>query len=167
MAADTDKLTDILNSRGFYTELTNELLRSVRYRHPFSLAYIDVDNFKSINDSKGHAEGDKLLIEVAQCLKVSLRITDSVARLGGDEFACLFPETGQKASKSAFAKASKALDRRMKCYHWPVSFSVGLVTFERIPTDIKEAMRIADDLMYTVKNADKNNISYQVWHGKV
>ena len=167
IAADTDKLTSICNARGFYAELANELLRSVRYEHIFSLAYIDIDNFKFVNDSLGHAEGDKLLIEVAQCLKDSLRATDVVARLGGDEFVCLFPETGQDASTAAFAKASEELRRRMKRYHWPVSFSVGLVTFENMPTDIKEAMKIADDLMYSVKNADKNNISYKVWHGNI
>lgn len=165
-AADTDKLTNICNSRGFYAELANELLRSIRYEHKFSLAYIDIDDFKLINDSKGHAEGDKLLIEVAKCLKHSLRATDIVARLGGDEFACLFPETGQAASKAAFAKASEELQSRMNNYHWPVSFSVGLVTFENLPTDIKEAMKIADDLMYSVKNRGKDNISYKIWHGK-
>ena len=167
MAADTDKLTNILNSRGFYAELANELVRSVRYEHKFSLAYMDIDNFKFVNDSLGHAEGDKLLIEVANCLKDSLRTTDSLARLGGDEFACLFPETGQNESKAAFAKASEELQMRMNRYHWPVSFSVGLVTFESMPADIKEAMKIADDLMYSVKNADKDNISYKVWHGKI
>lgn len=167
IAADTDKLTNIWNSRGFYAELANELLRSVRYEHEFSLAYIDIDNFKFVNDSRGHAEGDRLLIEVAKCLEDSLRETDAIARLGGDEFACLFPETGQDESKVAFAKASKELQKRMNSYHWPVSFSVGLVTFESTPTDIKEAMKIADDLMYSVKNADKDNISYKVWQGKI
>lgn len=166
-AADTDKLTNIWNLRGFYVELANELVRSARYEHIFSLAYVDIDNFKYVNDSQGHAEGDRLLIEVAKCLKESLRETDTVARLGGDEFACLLPETEQDASKAAFTKASEELQRRMNSYDWPVSFSVGLVTFETMPTDIKEAMKIADDLMYSVKNADKNNISYRVWHGNV
>ncbi len=167
IAADTDKLTNIYNSRGFYTELANELLRSIRYDHIFSLAYIDIDNFKYVNDSRGHAEGDKLLIKVAHCLKDSLRETDSVARLGGDEFACLFPEAGQEASKAAFAKASEELKKKMERYHWPVSFSVGLVTFEKMPADIKEAMKVADELMYSVKNANKNNVSYRVWRGKI
>lgn len=165
-AADTDSLTNINNSRGFYVELANELLRSTRYQHIFSLAYIDVDNFKNINDTLGHAEGDRVLIEIANCLKESLRITDSVARLGGDEFACLLPETEQEDAKLAFAKASALLKKRMKNRHWPISFSVGLVTFETIPSDIKEAMRISDDLMYSVKNAEKNNVSYKLWHGK-
>ncbi len=166
IAADTDKLTNIWNSRGFYAELANELLRSVRYEHKFSLAYIDIDNFKAVNDSKGHAEGDKLLIEVAKCLKNYLRETDIVARLGGDEFVCLFPEAGQEASKAAFAKANEELQKKMKRNQWPVTFSVGLVTFESMPTDIKETMKIADDLMYSVKNAEKANISYKVWNGK-
>jgi diguanylate cyclase (GGDEF)-like protein len=163
IAADTDKLTNILNLRGFYAELANELVRSVRYDHVFSLAYIDIDNFKNINDSKGHIEGDKLLIEVANCLKDSLRATDIIARLGGDEFACLLPETGQEASKVAFTKANQELQKRMKHYHWPVSFSIGLVTFESMPTDIKQAIKIADDLMYSVKNTNKDSISFKVW----
>ncbi len=166
VAADTDSLTNINNSRGFYVELANELLRSSRYEHVFSLAYLDIDNFKFINDSLGHATGDKLLVEVANCLKSSLRKTDIVARLGGDEFACLLPETEQLEAKAAFFKASELLRKRMKICDWPVSFSVGLVTFDTMPVDIKETMKIADELMYSVKNKKKNNISYQVWHGK-
>ncbi len=165
-AADTDSLTHINNSRGFYIELANELLRSSRYQHIFSLAYIDIDNFKAINDSVGHAEGDRLLIEVAHCLKSSLRATDIVARLGGDEFACLLPETEQEEARIAFTKANALLAQKMTKGKWPVSFSIGLVTFETMPNDIKQAMKISDDLMYSVKNADKNNISYKIWHGK-
>jgi len=165
-AADTDHLTSVFNARGFYIELANELLRSSRYEHIFSLAYIDIDNFKYVNDSQGHAEGDRLLIEVARCLKEALRATDIVARLGGDEFACLLPETKQEEAKAAFLKASELLQSKMRISDWPVSFSVGLVTFETIPADIKEAMKIADDLMYSVKKSEKNNISYNVWHGK-
>ena len=166
-AADTDYLTNIYNSRGFYIELANELVRSSRYEHVFSLAYIDIDNFKLVNDSRGHLAGDQLLIEVASSLKESLRATDTVARLGGDEFSCLLPETGQEEAKAAFAKASELLVQRMKNSNWPVTFSVGIVTFETMPEDIKEAMKVADELMYSVKNLDKNNVSYKIWHGKV
>ncbi len=167
IAADFDNLTGINNSRGFYIELANELVRSSRYAHIFSLAYLDIDNFKFVNDSRGHAAGDELLIGVANCLKKSLRTTDTVARLGGDEFACLLPETRQEEAKAAFAKASNLLEKYMIHGKWPVSFSVGMVTFETMPSDIKEAMKIADELMYSVKNSDKNNISYKIWHGKV
>jgi len=166
VAADTDTLTSICNSRSFYHELTNELVRSRRYKHFFSLAYLDIDNFKYVNDSMGHVEGDKLLIEVAKCLKANLRETDTVARLGGDEFACLFPETGEEESKSAFEKTSSELERLMICNHWPVSFSIGLVTFKAIPKNIKDTMKIADDLMYSVKNSGKNSICFELWKGK-
>lgn len=165
LAADTDDLTGISNSRSFYVELANELVRSHRYGHVFSLAYLDVDEFKHINDSQGHLEGDRLLIEVAKCLKTSLRKTDTAARLGGDEFACLFPETDRQKAEIAFTSVSETLRKRMKEHGWDVTFSAGLVTFDTIPEDVKEAIKVADELMYSVKNGEKNNIAYKVWHG--
>ena len=104
--ANTDNLTGLSNSRSFYLDLANEILRSIRYKHVFSLSYIDVDNFKRINDSIGHLKGDELIISVAKCLTSNLRKTDIIARLGGGEFAIIFPETSQAEVKSAFAKAS-------------------------------------------------------------
>jgi diguanylate cyclase (GGDEF)-like protein len=165
-AADTDDLTGISNSRSFYVELANELIRSHRYGHVFSLAYLDIDDFKHVNDSQGHLEGDRLLIEVAKCLKISLRKTDTAARLGGDEFACLFPETNQENANIAFENVSDMLKKHIKEHGWDVTFSAGLVTFETIPDDIKEALNAADELMYSVKNGKKNNIALRVWHGK-
>ena len=166
LAAGTDALTKMLNSRGFYVELANELLRSIRYEHIFSLAYIDIDNFKHINDSLGHSTGDKLLIEVAECLTSSLRETDTVARLGGDEFVCLLPETEPEMAKKAFSKVKERLSNSMKSHNWSVSFSVGMVTFETPPDYIKEAVAIADELMYCVKNNKKDNIAFKVWNSK-
>ena len=165
LAADTDNLTGLHNPRSFYVELTNELLRSKRFKRIFSLAYIDVDNFKNINDTLGHSIGDELLVEVAKCLKSSLRATDTVSRLGGDEFVCLLPETGDTSVKNLFSKVKKLLSERMLSHSWPVSFSVGVVTFETLPADAKQAISIADDLMYSVKSIDKNNIVYKVLHG--
>jgi len=166
VAADTDKLTNILNLRGFYAKLGNELLRSIRYKHIFSLAYIDIDNFKNINDSLGHSIGDKLLVDVAKCLKSTLRTTDTVARLGGDEFVCLLPETASEAARKAFSKVTEMLSKSMGSHKWAVSFSIGIVTFETPPDDIIEAIKIADDLMYNVKKGKKNNIAYRIWHSK-
>jgi len=167
LAADTDTLTGIGNPRSFYSDLADELVRSLRYGRIFSLAYLDIDNFKYINDSRGHAEGDKLLVEVASCLNTNLRKTDVAARIGGDEFACLFPETGQAEARIAFEKMHDMLQTRMKKYGWPVTFSAGLVTFDTPPKDTKEALKIADELMYSIKNGKKNNIAYKVWNGKI
>jgi diguanylate cyclase (GGDEF)-like protein len=166
IAADTDSLTGIGNSRSFYSDLAHELERSLRYERVFSLAYLDIDDFKHINDSRGHLEGDRLLVEVASCLKANLRKTDITARIGGDEFACLFPETGQTEAKTAFEKAIDLLQSNMMEHGWPVTFSAGLVTFDSQPEDIEEALHIADELMYSVKNGKKNNIAYKVWKGK-
>jgi len=165
-AADTDNLTGIHNARSFYAELANELLRSKRYDHVFSLAYLDVDNFKSINDALGHTAGDKLLKEVANCLVSSLRATDVIARLGGDEYTCLLPETNQEEAKLAFLKTADLLKRRMTKNRWNVSFSIGVITFENLPEDIKEAIDLADTLMYSVKNDNKDNVAYQVYRTK-
>lgn len=165
-AADTDNLTGLHSARSFYAELANELLRSKRYDHPFSLAYLDVDNFKSINDSLGHAAGDKLLKEVANCLISSLRATDVIARLGGDEYACLLPETNQEKARLAFLKTVDLLKRRMAKNKWNVSFSIGVMTFENLPEDMKEAIDLADKLMYSVKNDHKDNVAYQVYRTK-
>lgn len=166
VAADTDKLTGAHSVRSFYAELAGEILRSKRYGHVFSLAYIDIDNFKKINDSRGHSEGDKLLKEVANCLRESLRATDIIARLGGDEYACLFPVTNQEEVKAAFDKASGLLKEKMKKHEWKVSFSVGVISFENTPNDIKKTIEIADRLMYSVKNNNKGNIAYQVYQTK-
>jgi diguanylate cyclase (GGDEF)-like protein len=161
VAADTDSLTGLHNPRSFYVELGNELLRSNRFKRIFSLGYIDVDNFKNINDSLGHPIGDELLVEVAKCLKSSLRATDTVSRLGGDEFACLLPETGRKDAENLFSKVKNILSESMRSHDWPVSFSIGVVTFESLPKDAKQAILIADNLMYSVKNDNKNNTVYK------
>jgi len=162
-AADTDSLTGVHSARSFYAELANEILRSRRYDHVFSLAYIDVDDFKKINDSLGHSAGDRLLKTVADGLVSSLRGTDVVARLGGDEYVCLLPETNEEEARSAFIKAAAVLKKRMNDNRWDVGFSIGVVTFENLPDNIKEAIDIADKLMYSVKNANKNSIAYQVY----
>lgn len=162
VAADTDTLTGVHSLRSFYAEIANEILRSHRYRHEFSLAYIDVDDFKKINDTLGHAAGDKLLIDLSKNLVSSVRTTDTIARIGGDEFVCLFPETGKGEAKKAILKLEKSLKESMSIKNWDVSFSIGLVTFESLPEDVHEAIKIADDLMYSVKNNKKNNIAYKV-----
>ena len=160
--ANKDHLTGLLNTRSFSIELANEILRSIRYEHNFSLAYLDIDNFKIINDTLGHQAGDVLLIKVANCLTSNLRKTDIVARLGGDEFSVIFPETGQEEVKTAFDKTIRELEKIGK----NVTFSVGVITFEKLPKDIKEAIDMADQLMYSVKTSKKNDVAFRVFKSK-
>ncbi len=163
IAADTDALTGVSSPRYFYAGIANEILRSNRYGHIFSLIYIDIDDFKKVNDTFGHSMGDNLLRMVANCLKSAFRATDTVARIGGDEFVCLMPETEQDKAKVAILKAEKSLQKSMKLNNWEVTFSIGVVTFESLPDDIHEALKIADELMYSVKNGNKNDIAFKVW----
>lgn len=160
--ADTDSLTGLFNSRRIYVELADELLRAVRYKHVFSLAYIDIDNFKKINDLLGHAAGNSVLKDVALCLSACLRKVDKIGRIGGDEFLCLLPETNSESAKAAMEKAVHLLSDHMKSSRWNVTFSIGVVTFESPPESINLAISAADELMYKVKNKGKNNIFYKI-----
>jgi len=96
--ADADPLTGLANHRAFHDRLRTEVERAQRYGRPLSLACLDVDGFKDVNDQFGHQAGDKVLREVAARLTTVARSADLVARIGGDEFAILLPETTAEAA---------------------------------------------------------------------
>lgn len=154
--ANTDHLTGAINLRLFCELLQSEIDRAKRYDHIFSLAYLDLDNFKAINDQFGHSMGDIVLATFVKQARQLLRKTDNVARLGGDEFAFLLPETDQKAVKSAISKIHYGLLEEMGKRQWPVTFSIGVMTFNDPPDSVDEAVKLADDLMFSVKNQGKN-----------
>jgi diguanylate cyclase (GGDEF)-like protein len=95
-----------------------------------------------------------------QYTQTSLRKTDIVARLGGDEFAILLPETGQAAAAAFFSRIQKGLLEEMQKDGWPVTFSIGVLTCLEAPRSIDEVIRLADDLMYSVKRDGKNAVTY-------
>jgi diguanylate cyclase (GGDEF)-like protein len=156
----TDALTGLLNRRAFLEALERESARHRRFPRPLTLAYLDVDNFKGINDAQGHVAGDKLLIAAAQVMTSSVRDVDSVGRLGGDEFAILMPETDADASRVAMAKVHARL-RQATSDSCPVTFSIGVMTFEKVPETAEEMIRLADELMYSVKQSGKNRTESQ------
>ncbi|WP_054698251.1 GGDEF domain-containing protein [Geotalea toluenoxydans] len=139
-----------------------EINRSRRYGRFFSIAYLDLDNFKAINDTKGHHVGDDLLCVVAGTIVENMRCADMVARIGGDEFVVLLPETGASDARSAVVKLQERLMERMGARNWPVSFSVGLVTYYCPPTSVDEMLKKADGLMYEVKSQEKNSFRHEV-----
>jgi diguanylate cyclase (GGDEF)-like protein len=155
-----DHLTGALNARSFLPVVQSEIDRSYRYGRPFSLAYIDVDNFKSVNDTLGHAAGDELLRGVVLSIREQLRTTDVVARLGGDEFAVLLPETDQPAAEAAIGKIRTNLDARLRERRWPVTLSIGCVTHAGSGLVADELIKEADDLMYRAKMGGKNAASF-------
>ena len=161
-SARTEPLTGISNSRAFSEVVSREIDRARRYSHSLSFAYIDLDDFKAVNDRFGHSVGDILLQAVAHSIKKDIRETDTVARLGGDEFAILLPETGPKAARLFIERIRDRLSHDVQEHGWPVTFSIGVVTFMRPPIDVNEAIRIADTLMYSAKNSGKNTIKFEV-----
>ena len=162
--ARTDSLTGVANSRAFYERVEIEIARARRYKRTFTVAYIDVDNFKLVNDRYGHRAGDDLLCTVAQVLRGRVRETDMVARLGGDEFAILFVETGYQVAQLAIARVQKALMDTAHKQSWPVSFSIGAVTCSGHVESVDSVIRRADELMYTVKRSNKNSIRHERYH---
>lgn len=161
--AHADYLTGALNSLFFYNVLQMEINRSLRYKNPFTIAYIDLDNLKTVNYEFGYATGDKVLCFVVNQIKNSLRKVDVVARLGGDEFALLMPETNQKSAQVVLSKLQHNILAGMQKNNWPVTLSIGVLTCIDTPPTANEAIKKVDDLMYSVKKSSKNNIKYATY----
>lgn len=160
--ARTDFLTGALNAR-FFRELAQmEINRSHRYKRPFTIAFIDVDNFKTINDTFGHTEGDTVLRAIAMNIKAHLRKTDIVTRVGGDEFVVLLPETNAQTAPVVISNMLRALLNEMNENGWSVTFSIGVLTLSDPRLSVDEMLGRADQLMYRVKNSGKNNIQYAI-----
>jgi diguanylate cyclase (GGDEF)-like protein len=160
--AKADGLTGIFNARAF-KELSGSFLDlAARHRHPVVLGYIDVDNFKAVNDNFGHSEGDRVLKAVAYTLARSVRATDIVGRLGGDEFAVFLPETDYAGAQVMFTRIHEELQSAAANGGWPIGFSVGVAVFTAGPDSIDVALKFADNLMSRVKKAGKNNLLYEV-----
>ena len=155
-----DHLTGAANTRAFQEILRTEIDRSRRYKRPFTLAYIDLDDFKSINDSLGHTTGDFLLQTVVRVIRGNARSTDVVARLGGDEFAVLLPEADENASRAAIAKTRESLVLEMGRQGWPVTVSIGALTCADPAVGADELLKRVDDLMYAAKIQGKNSITF-------
>lgn len=163
--ARTDNLTGAVNSRFFYNLAQMEIDRFHRYQRPFTLAYIDLDNFKFVNDQYGHPVGDQALRKVVGSAKKHMRATDLIARLGGDEFVLLLPETNEESARVVISKIQTGLVDEMRLCNWPITFSIGVLTCNAAPNTIEELVKMADSLMYSVKHGGKNAIKYQSFAG--
>jgi diguanylate cyclase (GGDEF)-like protein len=161
--ARTDPLTGVANRRYFITLADMEINRARRYKHSFTVVYIDLDNFKTVNDHFGHSTGDALLRSVAHTIRNNIRATDIVGRLGGDEFAILLPETGPEPAEVITHKVQKVNLDVMQKNEWPVTFSIGVVTFVSPPSTVDEMLKISDGVMYAAKKTNKNAIKYEIF----
>ena len=160
--ARTDPLTGAANARTFYEAVAAEADRARRSCRPLTLAYLDVDNFKQLNDRLGHAAGDQALSHVVRVVHLTLSSAGLLARLGGDEFALLLPETEAAGAVSLLARLQELLSQEMARRGWPVTLSVGAITFLRPPGDVDVMVRRVDALMYGAKRKGKGRVEHAV-----
>jgi diguanylate cyclase (GGDEF)-like protein len=156
-----DFLTGALNYKGFNESLKHELARQRRVGQSFSVAYLDCDDFKGMNDRFGHQAGDQLLIEVVRALRNHLRETDAVARLGGDEFAILLPDTDARNVRAIIDRLHADLAAAFGLGRHPVTLSIGVATFQAAPQSEQDVLAVADRLMYQAKARGKNSVIYE------
>jgi diguanylate cyclase (GGDEF)-like protein len=159
----TDPLTGLANRRGFFAA-AEAAARSARPCGPITLAYLDLDHFKQLNDSAGHAAGDAVLQCVGASLAVRVRSTDIAGRLGGDEFAVLLPDTDAVGAATLVHDLHKRLVAALDRDGWPVGVSIGAVTFPVAPLSFDELVRAADEAMYEAKNTGRGGLVLREAH---
>ena len=152
-----DALTNVLNARAFADRLGQELERNRRYPRPLTLMYMDLDNFKIINDTHGHQTGDAVLRLVADAMRSSVRTADVVGRLGGDEFAVLMPETDAQLADGAAKRLVASLRTVFKGTP-SVTASIGVVSCSATDASTDDLLRRADQAMYDAKKAGKDRV---------
>lgn len=156
-----DALTGVMNGRGFIEASQQLITLAARHGRPTILAYIDLDNFREMNEAFGHSEGEKALQTIGQLFLESLRKTDVVGRLGGNEFALLLPETDASGARTKLGKLKNELTNKSREYNWPIRFNIGFVSFDIPPSSIDEAFKFAESLINQIKNNGKSNIVFE------
>ncbi len=158
--AQQDALTGLGNRRRFEQEVEAEMARSRRQLTPGALLLIDLDHFKSVNDSLGHLAGDRLLKQIGELLDDRLRESDSLARLGGDEFAILLPDTGLRQARLVAESLTAAIrEGAVVEDHPPVTASIGVATFDGDPRlDVHTIIAEADLAMYAAKDDGRDRV---------
>ncbi|WP_457592990.1 diguanylate cyclase [Hydrogenimonas sp.] len=159
MMAHTDKLTGTINRHRGVELLEHEIKRARRYRHPFSLIYFDIDHFKKINDTYGHATGDAVLIKATETIGKNLRATDSLIRWGGEEFMIILPETSLGDAVHIAQKLREHIEKRSADIPVPITASFGVASWEEDQT-LDTLIHRADTKMYEAKKLGRNRIAY-------
>jgi len=157
LLATHDPLTTVLNARAFASQVAQELGRNRRYGRPLALIYLDLDDFKRVNDAHGHATGDAVLRLVADAMRGAVRQADFVGRLGGDEFGVLMPETDGSVAHSVANRLAGGI-RTVFRGTPSVTASIGVVAVTGTEAGSDELLRKADQAMYEAKQAGKDRV---------
>lgn len=154
----SDPLTGVFNLKYFLEQAQAELKRARRSRQPLSLAYIDIDNLKEINDLLGFLHGDRLLKAFAADLRHHTRSSDIVARLGGDEFVIMLPETGVEQARGAASKIHKSFRQVTEKENCHATLTVGLVTVFNPDLELEAVLKQASDMLLQAKGDGGNTV---------
>src|SRR5437763_2282432 len=158
----TDDCTGLYNARHLYKTLETEVYRSSRFGYEFSVLFIDLDHFKSVNDTHGHLIGSKLLAEIGYLIKAQLRLIDFAFRYGGDEFVIMLPQTSKDSALTVAKRLRDNLRTTPFCseegLNLTVKASIGLATYPHDAKTPHDIIRQADEMMYLVKNTTRDNI---------
>jgi len=157
-----DHLTGVLNLRAFEEIAASELQRASRSGKPITIAYLDLDNFKELNDVHGHAAGDRALQVIARSILLNIRGNDTIARVGGDEFILLLPETNAEGSRVVVGKLQIFLNSQMEKNNWTIGISFGAVTFLTPSHTVPYMVAAADRAMYSAKRNGKNKAEFVI-----
>ncbi|HLE39526.1 MAG TPA: GGDEF domain-containing protein [Acidimicrobiia bacterium] len=163
--ATLDPLTGAMNRRAFSLIAERERLRAGRDGSPLTLAYFDIDDFKTVNDARGHSAGDAVLTAFAGAATDTVRGTDLFARLGGDEFVLMLPETDAREAMVVVDRVRRLLGDTCKIDGKALTTSVGLATFRFPPSTVDAMIAGADDLMYQAKNRGGDTVVGMVFVG--
>ena len=159
----TDDCTALYNARHLHFVLDAEIYRSTRYNYEFSVIFIDLDHFKSVNDTYGHLIGSKLLWMIGEIIKGHLRLIDYAFRYGGDEFVVLLPQTPKESALMVVRRIKDLLNSKLfftdENLNIKVTASFGLAAFPGDARTRKDILRMADEAMYVVKNSTRNSIA--------
>ena len=158
----TDALTGLYNYRFFYKQLEIEMARTRRTAHSCSLMMIDLDNFKLVNDTRGHVEGNDFLVEVTTTIGQKLRPTDILCRYGGDEFAVIMPATGLFDAMRIGQRLRESVSRIPWKLDHAVSVSIGLAEYQPdCRQEASEFINMADSALFKAKRTGKNRICFE------
>jgi diguanylate cyclase (GGDEF)-like protein len=152
-----DPLTGLSNTRAFTEIASAEIDRMHRFGKPLSAAYLDLDNFKRVNDQNGHKSGDGALRLIGDALSHCVRSIDTAARVGGDEFVLLMPETDRDGARVVVRRLQQ---RVTELSLGKITCSMGCVTFTAPPRDVDHLLKAADDAMYAAKRSGRDRVVF-------